>query len=135
MSVPGGGLPPRDDPGSMFSLGPDARERRRRAKGPVTWLQSSHAAPDGEAIIFTHSAPIIQPAKAARAWTVSFGVAGGRRAPRDGSRQRCAHSRLRGLPAHTLRVLGFVHHPASDAGLILTIAEARLREGVREVGM
>jgi hypothetical protein len=93
------------------------------------------AVPDGGAIIFTLSASIRHPAKTA---------AGVESLVRNGSvpseRREMVHGndvrirRLTGLPAHTPKVLGFVHHPASDAGLILAIAEARLREGAREAG-
>jgi hypothetical protein len=91
--------------------------------------------PDGGAIIFTLSAPIRHPAKTA---TEVESLLRGSSAP--GERREMVHGndlrirRLTGLPAHMPKVLGFVHHPASDAGVILTIAEARLRGGIREAG-
>lgn len=89
------------------------------------------AVPDGGSIIFTLSAPIRHPAKTATA--VASLV---RRSSVRGECREMVHGndlrirRLAGLPAHTPKVLGFVHHPGSDAGVILTIAEARLREGI-----
>jgi hypothetical protein len=89
--------------------------------------------PDGEAIIFTVTAPIRRSAKTA---TVLASLV--RDNPAHGERRQIVHGnhvrirRLTDVPLHTPKVLGFVHNPASDAGLILGIAEARLFEGSRE---
>lgn len=98
----------------------------------VGGLQAALAAivPGGEAVLFTLSAPIRHPAKTA---TDVEGLVRGLSAP--GERRERVHGndlrirRLIGLPPHTPKVMGFVHHPGSDAGVILSIAEARLRKG------
>ncbi|MEW6437415.1 MAG: hypothetical protein AB1508_09665 [Pseudomonadota bacterium] len=86
--------------------------------------------PDGESVLFTVSSPIRHPAKTA---TDVEGLVRGSSAP--GERCEIVHSNnvrirwLTGLPSNMPKVLGFAHHPASDAGIIFSIAEARLREG------
>lgn len=85
--------------------------------------------PEGEAVIFTLTAPIELPAKTAAALEslVRDGLP-------DGEHRGIVHGngvrvrRLAGVSKHMPKVLGFVHNPASDAGLILALAEARLRE-------
>jgi hypothetical protein len=52
----------------------------------------------------------------------------------DGELHRIIHGnqvrvrRVTGVPTHMPTVVGFVHNPESDAGLILALAEARLLE-------
>jgi len=84
----------------------------------------SGIAPEGEAIIFTLTAPIRLPGKTAVEME---------RMAREGSPGGEVHGnqvrirRLTGLPANAPKVLGFVHNPESDAETLLDIAEGRLR--------
>lgn len=84
--------------------------------------------PDGEAVIFTVTAPIRLPAKTA---AVLEGLV--RNGLPHGESREVVHGnqvricRLSGILPRAPKVLGFVHDPASDAEFILTLAEARLR--------
>ena len=85
--------------------------------------------PQGQAVVFTVTAPIRLPAKTAAALESLL-----RDCPPDGERREVLHGnpvrvrRLTGVPPHMPKTLGFVHNPSSDAGLILDIAAARLFE-------
>lgn len=89
----------------------------------------ANAIPESQAVIFTLTAPIKLPARTAAALEslVRDGLP-------DGEHRGTVHGngvrvrRLTGLPRHRPKLLGFVHNPESDAGLILALAEARLRE-------
>lgn len=84
---------------------------------------------DDEAVIVTVTAPIKLPAKTAVALQrlVSQGVAEGEcRKTIHGNRVRVR--RLTGLAQGRPKLFCFVHNPEADAGLILDLAEARLRE-------
>ena len=80
--------------------------------------------PEGEAVIFTVTAPIRVPGKTALALEklARDGSPGGEI---NGNQVRLR--RVTGLAPGTPKVLGFVHNPDSDAGLILALAEARLQ--------
>ncbi len=87
------------------------------------------AVPEGESVVFTITAPIRSPAKAALA------VESLARACPPGSERRATiHDnevrvrRLTGVPKRMPRALGFVHNVESDAGAVLDLAEARLTE-------
>jgi hypothetical protein len=85
--------------------------------------------PDEEAVIFTVTAPIRLPAKTAAVVEslVRDGLpSGDRREVVHGNHVRIR--RLTNVPPHMPKVLGFVHDPASDAEVILALAEARLFE-------
>ena len=80
--------------------------------------------PEGEAVIFTVTAPIRLPAKtiAALIGLIREGSTGG-----EVHGTQVEIRRVAGVPADVPRVLGFVHNPDSEAGRILDLAEARLR--------
>ena len=80
--------------------------------------------PEGEAILFTLTAPIRVPGKTAAEMEkrAREGSPGGEI---NGNQVRIR--RVTGLPADRPKVLGFVHNPESDAETILDIAEACLR--------
>ncbi len=85
--------------------------------------------PDEEAVIFTVAAPIRLPARTAAVLEslVRDGLpCGDRREVVHGNHVRIR--RLTDVPPDVPKVLGFVHDPASDAGVILALAEARLFE-------
>lgn len=79
---------------------------------------------EGQAVVFTVTAPIKLPAKTIAALIDSI---------REGSNGGEVHGnqvqirRVTGTSAGMPRVLGFVHNPDSDAGRILDLAESRLR--------
>jgi hypothetical protein len=83
--------------------------------------------PEGQAVLLTITAPIKHPAKTAAALE---------RLVRDGQPDREVRDTMFGndvhirrvtdVPPATPRVLGFVHNPDSDAGLLLDLAEARV---------
>lgn len=81
--------------------------------------------PEGEAVIFTVTAPIKLPAKtiAALETLLRGGFSGG-----EVQGNQISVRRVKGVPADRPRVLGFVHNPESDAEHILDLAEARLHE-------
>jgi hypothetical protein len=83
--------------------------------------------PEGQAVIFTVTAPIKRRAKTAAALEslVRGGLPSGevRNTIQD---NQVRLRRVTGLPAHMPKVIGFVHNPESDAGLILALAESRL---------
>jgi hypothetical protein len=85
--------------------------------------------PEGQAVVFTLSAPIRLPAKTAVALEDML-----RSSPLGAERREVIHDnevrtrRLRGVPKHMPKVLGFVHNIESDAGAILALAEERLLE-------
>lgn len=85
------------------------------------------AAPEGQAFLFTISAPIRLPGKTAAALEKLA-----RSKPQEGERHKIVHGnevrlrRLRGARKAMPRVLVFVHNAGSDAGAILAVAEARL---------
>jgi hypothetical protein len=97
----------------------------------VIGLLRKHAegcVPEGEAVLLTVTAPIRHPTKTAGA------VAGLLRQGLSNEEVRAAiHGndvrlrRVSGVGAPMPRLLGFVHNPGADAGLILDLAEARLR--------
>jgi hypothetical protein len=85
--------------------------------------------PEGQAVIFTVTAPIRHPAKTAAGLEALArnDLAGGE--VRDivyGNHVRLR--RLTGLAAAMPKVIGFVHNPDSDSGQILALTEAYLRE-------
>lgn len=85
--------------------------------------------PDGEAVIFTVTAPIKFPAKTAAVLESLMGDGlpyGDRREVVHGNYVRIR--RLTDVPRQRPKVLGFVHDPASDTGVIMALAEARLLE-------
>jgi hypothetical protein len=90
------------------------------------------AVPEGQTVVLTISAPIRLPGKTAAALE---DIA---RAAPDAERREIVHEnqvrtrRLTGVPKHMPRVLGFVHSADSDAGAILTLAEARLLDPNRD---
>jgi hypothetical protein len=83
--------------------------------------------PKGETVTFTIRAPIRRPAKTAIELDHLL-----RDGPTDGERRETVHGnevrarRLKGVPNHMPKVLGFVHNLKSDATAILALAEARL---------
>jgi hypothetical protein len=83
--------------------------------------------PEGETVVFTISAPIRLPAKTAEALETML-----RPGPPGSEHREIVHDnevrtrRLKGVPKHMPKVLGFVHSVESDAGDILALAEARL---------
>ena len=81
--------------------------------------------PEGQAVIFTVTAPIKLPAKtiAALDTLLRGDFSGG-----EVQGNQVLARRLTGVAADRPRVLGFVHNPESDAGHILDLAEARLHE-------
>lgn len=89
----------------------------------------ANVVPDGEAVIFTITAPIRRPARTAEALDALV------REDRPRDRREVVHGnqvrirRLTDVPPGAPKVLGFVHNPASDADVILALAEARLLEG------
>jgi len=83
--------------------------------------------PEGEAVIFTVTAPIRRSAKtgAAIEALVRAGLPGGEVSVTiEGNQVRLR--RVTGVPAHRPRVVGFVHNPESDAGFILNLVESQL---------
>jgi hypothetical protein len=78
-------------------------------------------------VVFTISAPIRLPGKTAVALETMM-----RSDLPDAERREIVHDnevrtrRLRGVPKHMPKVLGFVHNAESDAGAILALVEARL---------
>lgn len=82
--------------------------------------------PDGEALIFTCTAPIRLPGKTAAALEELARGLG------NGELRETVHSnqvrvrRVIGVPPNRPKVLGFVHNPESDAGLLVSLIEARL---------
>jgi hypothetical protein len=90
--------------------------------------------PEGETIAFTISAPIRLPAKTAVALDHLL-----RDGPTDEERVEIVHGnevrarRLKGVPKHMPKVLGFVHNFESDASAILAVVEARLLGSKRDV--
>jgi hypothetical protein len=87
----------------------------------------AEAIPEGETVVFTISAPIRLPAKTAMALDQLL-----RDERMDGERREIIHGneararRLKGVPKHMPKILGFVHSVESDASAILALAEARL---------
>ena len=85
--------------------------------------------PEGQTVLFTITAPIRLPGKTALALEAMM-----RSAAPGAERREIVHDneirtlRLTGVPRHMPKVLGFVHSAESDAGAILTLAEARLLE-------
>jgi hypothetical protein len=83
--------------------------------------------PEGQAVVFTISAPIRLPGKTAAALEniVRSGAS-------EAERRQIVHDnevrtrRLRGVPKRMPRVVVFVHNVESDAAAILALAEARL---------
>ena len=83
--------------------------------------------PEGQAVLLTVTAPIRRPAKTAAALErlVRGGLSGGEiRDTIEGNEIRLR--RVTGVSVPMPRVLGFVHNPESDAGLLLDLAESRL---------
>lgn len=84
--------------------------------------------PSGDAVLFTLSAPIRQPAK-----TTALLVQRARHLTAPGEHRDTALGnhfvirRVTGLRLEIPPVLGFVHNPMPDATAILNLAEARLR--------
>ncbi len=84
--------------------------------------------PEGQAVVFTISAPIRLPAQTAAALEKML-----RDGSMDAERREVVHGNevrirwLKGVPKHRPKVLGFVHSVESDAGAILALAEARLQ--------
>jgi predicted butyrate kinase (DUF1464 family) len=84
--------------------------------------------PDGQAILFTVTAPIRRRAKtaAAIAALVRGGLAGGEmRGTIEGNRVQVR--RVMRVRPDMPKVVGFVHNPESDADAVLALAEAHLR--------
>lgn len=85
------------------------------------------AVPEGQTVVFTISAPIRLPAKTAAALENML-----RSDSPDAERREVIHDnevrtrRVKGVPKHMPKMLGFVHNFESDAGAILALAEARL---------
>lgn len=82
---------------------------------------------EGQAVIFTLTAPIRLPAKTVAAIEdlVRGGLPGNEvRETIHGNQVQLR--RLAGVPAGMPRVIGFVHNPESDPDLILALVEARL---------
>ncbi|SRR5579883_3290399 len=87
----------------------------------------SEVVPEGQAVIFTLTAPVKLPAKTAAAieGLVRAGLPDSEvRTTIHGNQVRL--HRVVGIAAEMPRVVGFVHNPESDAGLILALAEGRL---------
>jgi hypothetical protein len=83
--------------------------------------------PEGQAVIFTVTAPIKRRAKTAAA--LESLVRGGMPSDELCNTIEDNEVRLRrvtGVAAHIPKVIGFVHNPESDAALILALAESRL---------
>jgi len=99
-----------------------------RLVGRVT-ADLAQVVPEDQTIVFTVSAPIRLPAKTAAALESMV---------RSGLPERELRSivhgnqvqvrRVTGVPSSMPRVVGFVHNPESDAGLILDLARSRLLE-------
>jgi hypothetical protein len=87
------------------------------------------AIPDGQAILFTVTAPIRRRAKtaAAIAALVRGGLAGGEMCGTIED-NRVQIRRVAMVPAGMPKVVGFVHNPESDADALLALAEAQLRK-------
>lgn len=85
----------------------------------------SAGVPDGQAILFTCTAPIRLSGKTAKALMES--VREGFSGAETLFGNRILVRRVTGLPTGRPRVLGFVHNPDSDAVRILDIAEKALR--------
>jgi len=89
--------------------------------------------PEGQTVVFTITAPIRLPGKTAIALEAMM-----RSERPDTERREIIHDnqvrirRSREVPKHMPRVLGFVHNAESDAGAILALAEARLRDPNRD---
>lgn len=88
----------------------------------------AEALPADQAVVFTVTAPIRLPARTAAA------LAGLIRASQPDSEigdtingNHIRLLRMAGAPVEGPRVLGFVHNPDADAGLILALAQAGLR--------
>jgi hypothetical protein len=83
--------------------------------------------PEDQTIVFALTAPIRLPAK-----TVASIVGLVRDVLTGGEVHKTIHGnhlrlrRVAGVAAEMPRVVGFVHNPESDAGLVLALAEARL---------
>jgi hypothetical protein len=95
----------------------------------VNGLQAALAevVPEGQAVIFTVTAPIKRRAKTAAALEclVRGGLPSGE--VRDSIQDNQVRlRRVNGVPAHMPKVICFVHNPESDAGLILALAESGL---------
>jgi hypothetical protein len=109
-----------------------AKIRLRSDKSVLRLVNSLKAAlaevvPEGQAVIFTVTAPIKRRAKTAAALEslVRSGLPSGevRNTIQDNEVRLI---RVTGVAAHVPRVIGFVHNPESDAGLILALAESQL---------
>jgi hypothetical protein len=88
----------------------------------------SDVVPDGQAVIFTVTAPIRHPAKTATA--LENLVRNGLPSHEFGSDVHDNQVRIRqvtGVEAKMPRIFGFVHNSGSDAGTILALTESRLR--------
>jgi hypothetical protein len=81
--------------------------------------------PQDQTVIVTITAPIRLPAKTA-AELESLARGGDFSGIVHGNQVRV--HRVTGVPSSAPRVIGFVHNPDSDAGVILAMTEARLRE-------
>jgi hypothetical protein len=83
--------------------------------------------PEDQTIVFTVSAPIKLPAKTATALESLV-----RNALQGGDFRSILHGnqiqvrRVTGVSSNMPRVVGFVHNPTSDGGIMLDLAEARL---------
>jgi hypothetical protein len=92
------------------------------------------AVPEGETVVFTISAPVRLPAKTAMALDQLL-----RNGPTDRERREIVPGnevrtrRLKGVPKHMPKILGFVHSVESHAGTILALAEARLLGSEKDV--
>jgi hypothetical protein len=92
------------------------------------------AVPEGETVVFTISAPIRLPAKTAVALDHLL-----RDGPTEGERREIVHGnvvrarRLKRVPKHMPKVLGFVYSVESDASAILALAEAHLLGSEKDV--
>jgi hypothetical protein len=90
---------------------------------------SADVVPEGQTVVFTIRAPIRLPAKTAVALQ-NLLLDG----PMDAERREIVHGnevrirRLKEVPKHRPKVLGFVHNLQSEAGAILALAEERLLE-------
>ena len=109
-----------------------ARIRLRFDKVVVRLVRDLKAAlgevtPEGEAVIFTVTAPIRRCAKTRLAMEalVRAGLPdGGLSTAIEDNQVRLR--RVTGVPARRPRVVGFVHNPESDAGFILDLVESHL---------
>jgi hypothetical protein len=88
----------------------------------------AHSVADGEALLFTVTAPIKQPGQTAETMeSLARGVPARQGVGETVHGNEVRLRRIADIPAGRPKVLGFVHNPESDPIEILNLAEAGLR--------